>query len=77
MWLFGRVAGLYCALVLQHLWNWFAVGPVGLQPISYWAMYGLLMLIALVFAAGRRRTVTNAPTVAGASCPRWHYLVSG
>jgi hypothetical protein len=75
--LFGSVAGLYRALVLQTLWNWFAVGPVGLRPISYSAMYGLLNAHRISLCGGspkncderadRRRRVLSAMELLG----RW------
>ena len=34
---------LYITLVLQTLWNWFA-SPVFHSDISYWNMYGLLLI---------------------------------
>jgi len=36
---------LYRTFVLQTLWNWFAVPALHLQPVSYWLMYGLILLV--------------------------------
>jgi hypothetical protein len=39
------VVGFYTSLVCQHLWNWFLAPAMHLDPISYWAMFGVSMLI--------------------------------
>ena len=31
------------------LWNWFVVGGLHAPEISYWTMYGLLLLVRLIF----------------------------
>jgi hypothetical protein len=49
MWVIVIVVGFYTTFVLQVLWNWFAVEALLAPLISYWAMYGLLMLAHLVF----------------------------
>jgi hypothetical protein len=48
-WGIAMVVGLYTTFVLQTLWNWFAVQALNAPAVSYWAMYGLMMLIHLVF----------------------------
>src|ERR1700730_3471176 len=49
MWLVAIVVGFYTTFVLQTLWNWFAVEALHAPSISYWTMYGLMMLVRLVF----------------------------
>lgn len=49
VWGIAVVAGLYTTFVLQVLWNWFAVAALHAPEISYWTMYGLLLLLRLVF----------------------------
>lgn len=49
MWLVAIVVGFYTTFVLQTLWNWFAVEALHAPTISYWTMYGLMMLVRLVF----------------------------
>jgi hypothetical protein len=36
---------LYTTFVLQQLWNWFATEALHLPKISYWVMYGLVLII--------------------------------
>jgi hypothetical protein len=47
-WGIGLAAGLYATLVLQQLWNWFLVPALNASPISFWAMYGLQLFVALL-----------------------------
>jgi hypothetical protein len=49
MWGIAIVVGLYTTFVLQMLWNWFAVDALRAPEISYWTVYGLLLLIRLIF----------------------------
>lgn len=39
---------LYTTFVLTVLWGWFVVPAFHVAPISFWVMYGLTMLIALL-----------------------------
>ena len=48
MWGIVIVVGLYTTFVLQTLWNWFAVPAFHAPEISYWTIYGLLMLAHLI-----------------------------
>jgi hypothetical protein len=43
----GSVVGLYTTFVIQHLWNWFATSALHVPEISFWVMYGLVLLISL------------------------------
>jgi len=36
---------LYKAFILEQLWNWFLAPALHLDPISYWIMCGVLLLI--------------------------------
>jgi hypothetical protein len=49
LWLFiaGMLAGLYTTFVVQNLWNWFVVAAFHTTEISFWLMYGLIMLLRL------------------------------
>jgi hypothetical protein len=40
---------LYTTFVLQHLWNWFVVNALHAPEISYWVMYGIVLMLQLVF----------------------------
>lgn len=48
MWAIIIVVGFYTTFVLQTLWNWFAVAAFHVPEVSYWTMYGFMMLIHLV-----------------------------
>jgi len=43
----GSVVSLYTTFVIQHLWNWFATSAFHVSEISFWAMYGLVLLVSL------------------------------
>lgn len=45
--LVGPLIGLYTTLVIENLWNWFAAESLHLPEISFWVMYGLVLLIGL------------------------------
>jgi hypothetical protein len=45
----GIALKLYTTFVLQNLWNWFVVPAFQIPSISFWLMYGVLLLIGLVF----------------------------
>jgi hypothetical protein len=47
-WLIGTLVGLYTAFVGQNLWNWFGASALGLAKISFWQMFGLIMLVQLI-----------------------------
>ena len=53
LWPVGLVVSFYATLVNQSLWNWFAIPALHVPPIGYWAMYGLTMLLGLLFDHGR------------------------
>jgi hypothetical protein len=39
--------GLYMTIVLQTLWNWFAVNALHVPEIGFWAAYGLFLLVSV------------------------------
>jgi hypothetical protein len=47
-WATIMVVGFYSTFVLQTLWNWFAVEAFHVPAVSYWTMYGFMMLIHLL-----------------------------
>ena len=52
MFFVGPLVGLYTTLVLQKLWNWFATEALHVPEISFWLMYGVVLIIEL-FTADR------------------------
>jgi hypothetical protein len=38
---------LYTTLVLTILWNWFVVPALHVSDISFWLMYGLVLIVSL------------------------------
>ena len=45
----GMLAGgLYTTFVLMILWNWFVTPTFHTSEMSFWAMFGLLLLVRLV-----------------------------
>lgn len=46
-WIIGAIVGLYTAFVLQNLWSWFATEAFHVSPISFWVMYGLVLIIGM------------------------------
>jgi hypothetical protein len=48
--LIGPLIGLYRTFVLQNLWNWFATEALHLPVISFWVMYGLVLIIGILTA---------------------------
>lgn len=42
------IVGLYTTFVLQSLWNWFVVTAFNIPSVSYWQMYGLVLLVTLI-----------------------------
>lgn len=51
--------GFYTTFVLQSLWNWFAVPALNVSSLSYWATYGLNMVIACFKGTVSPESVTN------------------
>jgi hypothetical protein len=43
----GPLISLYTTFVLKNLWNWFATGALHLPEISFWVMYGLVLIIGM------------------------------
>ena len=50
LWAFpiGIVVSLYTTFVIQNLWNWFAVPAFHVPEISFWGIYGLVLLVSLL-----------------------------
>jgi hypothetical protein len=46
--LIGMLIRAYTTVVALNLWNWFAVDAFHAATISFWGMYGLLMLVDLL-----------------------------
>lgn len=46
-WVIGSVVSLYTTFVIQNLWNWFATSALHVSGISFWGMYGLVLLVGL------------------------------
>lgn len=44
----GIVVSLYTTFIIQKFWNWFAVPAFNLPEISFWVIYGLVLLISLL-----------------------------
>ena len=44
----GMLIRLYTTFVAQNLWNWFAVDTFHASSISFFVMYGLLLLVDLI-----------------------------
>lgn len=54
------VAGLFIPLVLQYLWNWFAVPALTLNEMLYWQMFGIFLFVrVLLFKADDPRIDHN------------------
>ena len=51
-WLVGLVVSLYTTFVVQNLWNWFVVPTFYASSISFWGMFGLLLLVSLLGGRG-------------------------
>jgi hypothetical protein len=43
----GPLISLYTTFVLKNLWNWFATEALHLPEISFWVMYGLVLIIGM------------------------------
>jgi hypothetical protein len=50
LWAFpiGIVVSLYTTLIIQSLWNWFALPAFQVPVLSFWRIYGLVLLIGLI-----------------------------
>lgn len=48
----SMIVGLYTTYVLMVLWGWFVVPIFHLGAISFWAIYGLTLLIGLFRSGG-------------------------
>ena len=46
------IVGLFTAFVLTILWSWFVVPAFHVDPVSFWVMYGLILLIDLLRSDG-------------------------
>jgi uncharacterized membrane protein YraQ (UPF0718 family) len=51
------VIGFYTSFVFQNLWNWFLAPALHLDPISYWVMYGVSMLIRAMLSSRQDETI--------------------
>jgi hypothetical protein len=65
LFLAGMVGSLYTTFVAQRLWSWFVVAAFHTSEISFWVMYGLIMLL---------RLFTNEQEVGVAEEQRWTNL---
>jgi hypothetical protein len=52
MFLVGPLVGLYTTFVLENLWNWFATDALHLPAVSFWVMYGLVLIIGMFSSSG-------------------------
>lgn len=46
------IVGLFTAFVLTVLWSWFVVPAFHVDAVSFWVMYGLILLIDLLRSDG-------------------------
>jgi hypothetical protein len=51
-WVTATLVGFYSVFVLMEVWNWFAVPLLHVSEASYWLMYGVNMLFALMTGNG-------------------------
>lgn len=47
LWVIGLVVGFYTTFVLQNLWNWFVTVAFNLPQISFWVMFGIVLMIGM------------------------------
>ena len=47
-WCFSVAVALYTTFVLQNLWNWYAVRAFHASEVSFWLMYGLVLMIGML-----------------------------
>lgn len=38
---------LYITFVIKNLWNWFAAEALNLPQVSFWVMYGIVLMIGM------------------------------
>ena len=48
LFLVGPLISLYSTFVLMNLWNWFATEALHLPEISFWVMYGLVLIVGML-----------------------------
>jgi hypothetical protein len=50
LWAFpiGIVISLYTTFIIQNLWNWFVVPAFHVAEISFWGIFGLVLLVNLL-----------------------------
>jgi hypothetical protein len=46
------IVGLFTAFVLTVLWSWFVVPAFHVDAVSFWVMYGLILVIDLLRSDG-------------------------
>ena len=44
----GIIVNLYTTFVIQNLWNWFVVPVFHVGSISFWGMFGLVLVVDLL-----------------------------
>ena len=47
-WAISIITGLYTTLALTLLWNWFVAPVFHLGAVSFWLMYGLVLVVGLL-----------------------------
>ena len=47
-WTVGLVVSLYTTFVFQNLWNWFVVPAFHVGSISFWGMFGLVLVVDIL-----------------------------
>ena len=53
--LVGPLMSLYTTFVLMNLWNWFAIEALHLPEISFWVMFGLVLMIGMFTATSTNK----------------------
>jgi hypothetical protein len=56
----GSIVGLYTTFLIENLWNWFATSAFHVPEMSFWGMYGLVLLVGL-FTTEVPRSVYDDP----------------
>lgn len=51
---------LYTTFVVQNLWNWFATSAFHVNEISFWGIYGLILLISALTDHPERKSTEHA-----------------
>jgi hypothetical protein len=49
----GLVVNLYTTFVIQNLWNWFVVTAFDVPSISFWGLYGLVLVVSVIADGAR------------------------